>query len=46
MKQINLTTKITVYSYDECTELEKKLIDAAKEASIKDLFFLKRHSLL
>jgi cytidine deaminase len=33
MKQINLTTKITVYSYDECTELEKKLIDAAKEAT-------------
>ena len=33
MKQINITTKITVYSYDECTELEKKLIDAAKEAT-------------
>ena len=33
MKQINLTTQITVYSYDECTELEKKLIDAAKEAT-------------
>ena len=33
MKQINLTTKITVYSYDECTEIEKKLIDAAKEAT-------------
>lgn len=33
MKQINLTTKITVYNYDECTELEKKLIDAAKEAT-------------
>lgn len=33
MKEINLTTKITVYSYDECTELEKKLIDAAKEAT-------------
>lgn len=33
MKQINLTTKITVYSYDECTELEKILIDAAKEAT-------------
>ena len=33
MKQINLTTKITVYSYDECTEVEKNLIDAAKEAT-------------
>ncbi len=33
MKQINLTTKITVYSYDECTEAEKSLIDAAKEAT-------------
>ena len=33
MKQINITTKITVYSYDECTEIEKKLIDAAKEAT-------------
>ena len=33
MKHINLTTQITVYSYDECTELEKKLIDAAKEAT-------------
>ena len=33
MKQINLTTKITVYSYEECTEIEKKLIDAAKEAT-------------
>lgn len=33
MKQIDLTTKITVYSYDECTEVEKSLIDAAKEAT-------------
>ena len=33
MKQINLTTKITVYSYDECTEIEKNLIDAAKHAT-------------
>ena len=33
MKQINLSTKITVYSYDECTEIEKKLIDAAKDAT-------------
>lgn len=35
MKQINLTTKITVYSYDECTEIEKNLIDAAKQATSK-----------
>ena len=33
MKQINLTTKITVYSYEECTEIEKNLIDAAKQAT-------------
>ena len=33
MKQINLVTKITVYSYEECTETEKKLIDAAKQAT-------------
>ncbi len=33
MKQINLITKITVYSYEECTESEKKLIDAAKLAT-------------
>jgi cytidine deaminase len=33
MKEINLTTKITVYSYEECTEIEKKLIDAAKLAT-------------
>ncbi len=33
MKQIDLTTKITVYSYDECTEIEKSLIDAAKQAT-------------
>ena len=33
MKEINLTTKITVYSYEECTEIEKKLIDAAKHAT-------------
>ena len=33
MKEINLTTKITVYSYEECTEIEKKLIDAAKQAT-------------
>ena len=33
MKQINITTKITVYSYEECTETEKNLINAAKQAS-------------
>ena len=33
MKEINLTTKITVYSYEECTEIEKNLIDAAKLAT-------------
>ncbi|MDD2474634.1 MAG: cytidine deaminase [Dysgonamonadaceae bacterium] len=33
MKQINLTTKITVYSYEECTDIEKKLIDAAKQTT-------------
>ena len=33
MKQINLITKITVYSYQECTQIEKNLIDAAKQAT-------------
>ena len=33
MKQINITTKITVYSYEECTDIEKNLIDAAKQAT-------------
>ena len=33
MKEINLNTKITVYSYEECTEIEKNLIDAAKQAT-------------
>ena len=33
MKEINLTTKITVYSYEECTEIEKNLIDAANQAT-------------
>ena len=33
MKHINLTTKITVYSYEECSETEKSLIDAAKQAT-------------
>lgn len=35
MKEINLTTKIRVYPIDECTDTEKKLIDAAKSASHK-----------
>ncbi|MDO5665441.1 MAG: cytidine deaminase [Bacteroidia bacterium] len=33
MKEINLTTKISVYLLDECTETEKKLIEAAKKAT-------------
>lgn len=33
MKQININTKITVYSYEECTEVEKNLIDAAKQTT-------------
>lgn len=33
MKEINLTTKIAVYLLDECSEIEKKLIDAAKNAT-------------
>lgn len=33
MKEINLTTKIRVYLIDECTDIEKKLIDAAKNAT-------------
>ena len=33
MKEINLTTKIRVYSLGECTEIEKKLIEAAKKAT-------------
>lgn len=33
MKEINLTTKIRVYLLDECSEIEKKLIDAAKSAT-------------
>lgn len=33
MKEINLTTKISVYLLDECSETEKKLIDAAKRAT-------------
>lgn len=33
MKEINLTTKIRVYLIDECTDIEKKLIDVAKNAT-------------
>ncbi len=33
MKEINLTTKIRVYPIDECSDTEKKLIDAAKRAT-------------
>ena len=33
MKEINLTTKIRVYSLGECTEIEKNLIEAAKKAT-------------
>lgn len=35
MREINLTTKIAVYPLGECSETEKKLIEAAKEATIK-----------
>lgn len=34
MKEINLTTKIAVYPIEECTDVEKKLIDAAKKATL------------
>ncbi len=33
MKEINLTTKISVYLLEECTEAEKKLIEEAKQAT-------------
>ena len=33
MKEINLTAKIGVYSLGECTEIEKKLIEAAKNVT-------------
>ncbi len=33
MKEINLTTKITVYTIEECNETEKNLIEAAKKAT-------------
>lgn len=35
MKEINLVTKIAVYPLAECSEIEKKLIEAAKEATKK-----------
>ena len=35
MKEINLSTKIAVYPLEECTETEKKLIEAAKKATEK-----------
>ena len=34
MKEINLSTKIAVYPIEECSEIEKKLIDAAKSATL------------
>ena len=34
MKEINLTTKIAVYPLEECSSIEKKLIDAAKKAAL------------
>ncbi|HHX31214.1 MAG TPA: cytidine deaminase [Bacteroidales bacterium] len=35
MREINLTTKIAVYPLEECSDLEKKLIVAAKHATEK-----------
>lgn len=35
MREINLTTKIAVYPIEECSDVEKKLIDAAKKATLK-----------
>ena len=35
MREINLSTKITVYPLEECSEIEKKLINAAKHATEK-----------
>lgn len=35
MKEINLSTKIAVYPLEECSNDEKKLIEAAKEATKK-----------
>lgn len=33
MKEINLYTKIAVYMLEECSDIEKKLINTAKEAT-------------
>ena len=33
MREINLTTKIAVYLLEECSEVEKNLIEAAKSAT-------------
>ena len=33
MKEINLTTKIVVYPLEECSEIKKKLIEEAKQAT-------------
>jgi len=33
MKEINLSTKIAVYMLEECSDIEKKLINAAKKAT-------------
>ena len=35
MREINLSTKIAVYPLEECTDIEKKLIAAAKHATEK-----------
>jgi cytidine deaminase len=35
MKEFILNTKITVYHIDECSDIEKKLIEAAKSATKK-----------
>jgi cytidine deaminase len=35
MKEINLTTKIAVYLLEECSDIEKKLIETAKSATLK-----------
>ncbi|MDR1742868.1 MAG: cytidine deaminase [Dysgonamonadaceae bacterium] len=34
MKEINLTTKISVYPIEECSEIEKKLINEAKRVAL------------
>ena len=35
MREINLSTKITVYPLEECSKIKKKLINAAKHATEK-----------